>query len=323
MSVKSALLAMTIVMLTSAINAESRTEYSGNGVAMREFGNSTYELRAAYYEDDVLKSIKSKLEFPLDVFLVGAEFRAMHWCNDRPKWEVMAGMYASISDPSSVMKDFDWIKDENTPYRKFSYTESDVKMSSTIMRVEASYWLLRWGHFDFAVTAGYRYQHVKQDLIGYDGWQIRDNGDSVTISGIERGIFYTISYNLPSAGVRALYTTDGHFRLDLLAAYVQVFASDYDDHLLRNKVGVADVVGAGVNGRVSARRYLSESGRTKPYIELCADLLYLDATGDQTQTWYGDDPASPEDDTGSVASGIPHDVTGLQVKLALRFGLSF
>ncbi len=323
MSAKPALLTLAIILLTSSLSAESRTEYSSNGVAMREFGNSTYELRAAYYKDDVLKSIKSKLEFPLDVFIVGAEFRAMHWRNDRPKWEVMTGMYAGVSDPSSVMKDSDWIKDENTPYRKFSYTESDVKMSSTIMRVEASYWLLRWGYFNFAVTAGYRYQHIKQDLIGYEGWQIRDNGDSVSISGTERGIFYTISYNLPSAGFRALYTTTGDFRLDIRAAYVQVFASDYDDHVLRNKVGVADVVGAGVNGYLSARRYLSKSGRTRPYVELSADFLYLDATGDQTQTWYGNDPASPEDDTGSVASGIPHDVTGVQLKLALRIGLSF
>jgi outer membrane protease len=314
---------LMLILQAASIQAQSHTEFSCNGVAMSEFGNSTYELRASYYEDDVLKSIKSKLEFPLDVFIVGAEFRALHWRNDRPRWEVMAGLYASVSDPSSVMKDSDWIKDESTPYRKFSYTESDVKMSSTIMRAEASYWLLRWGHFNFAVTAGYRYQHIKQDLIGYEGWQLRDNGDSVSISGTERGIFYTISYNLPSAGVRALYTTDGNFRMDLRAAYVQAFASDHDDHLLRNKVGVADVVGAGVNGYVSARRYLTKSGKRKPYVELSADLLYLDATGDQTQTWYGDDPASPEDDTGSVASGIPHDVTGLQLKLALRFGLSF
>jgi hypothetical protein len=111
-------------------------------------------------------------------------------------------------------------------------------------------------------------------------------------------------------------------RWDTKLTYLQVFASDYDDHLLRNKISVADVYGGGGSLRSEFTIHSDKRGAAQPLVALYLEVLYLKATGDQTQTWYGDDPASPnEDDTGQQISGIPHDVESLQINVGIRIGI--
>lgn len=320
---------LTVAATCPPLSAGTILEHSVNGTIGRGFGHTTYILTASYYDDErTLRSVKSELEFPLDVLTFGAEYGGLLWRDGRPFCALEAGFAISISDPASKMFDHDWIKDggpsdNSNPWDKFSYTESGAQMSGTYMRVEGSYWLLHFGDWHLAAQAAFRYLLIKQDLVGYEGWQIRDNGDRVEISGDARGIFYKVSYKLPSVGVRVLRQWHDTFRFDLRMAYVHTLVDDFDDHVLRNKIGVADVDGPGGSAQLSFRYTPTSQNRSRVFLELHSDLLFLDAFGSQTQTWYGDDPASDEDDTGSVVGGIPHDIDLFQVQLSLKAGISF
>jgi hypothetical protein len=112
-------------------------------------------------------------------------------------------------------------------------------------------------------------------------------------------------------------------KFDGKLAYVQVFASDFDDHLLRNKTAVADVIGGGGETDLNIRWFFGSSTQSRSFLEFSMSFLYLLAEGDQTQAWYGDDPVSEDDDTGKVITGIPHEVESLQGNIGLRLGLRF
>ncbi|RKX24736.1 MAG: hypothetical protein DRP45_07575 [Candidatus Zixiibacteriota bacterium] len=62
---------------------------------------------------------------------------------------------------------------------------------------------------------------------------------------------------------------------------------------------------------------------TRWSVGLAFEAMKIDTDGDQTQYWYGDDPISEVDDTGSLISGIDYEIessqTALKVFVACRF----
>ena len=102
-----------------------------------------------------------------------------------------------------------------------------------------------------------------------------------------------------------------------------MWASDYDDHLRRNKVATSHVMGRGVITDLNAFYTISGGGRVKPFIELVGSFLYFHASGSQKQRWYGDDPITAEDDTGNLLQGIPHEINSQQASVGLRAGVAF
>ncbi|MFH2055303.1 MAG: omptin family outer membrane protease [bacterium] len=325
MSTRSAFLGallLTTALITGVCQAQ---EITIGSITERAFGYTDYTLNVSSTIHDQTYYLRSQLEFPLDVWLVGAAISA-DWPNARaPRWSLEGALRFAVSDPVSLMYDHDWYRLPEDPFTKFSYTESGVEMAGTLTDLDGSFWLLWWGKMRLGITVGYRHYLIKQDIIGYEGWQLDDStGAQRPLSGTARGIYYKIVYYLPHAGIRSRLQLADWLRWDNRLTYLQVFASDYDDHLLRNKVSAADVHGAGGNLRCEFSLIQTSASGALPFASLYADLTYLQAWGDQTQSWYGDDPASPdEDDTGQVVSGIPHDVESLQLNIGFRIGLVF
>ena len=59
------------------------------------------------------------------------------------------------------------------------------------------------------------------------------------------------------------------------------------------------------------------------FLQFSSTYNSINANGAQTQEWYGDDPSSPQDDTGEIFSGIPHTVRSKQYTLTAQLGIEF
>ena len=193
-----------------------------------------------------------------------------------------------------------------------------------LITVEGYLRVLQERQYSLDLWGGFRYQKIEQNIIGYEGWQIDTDGARHTVSGIERGIYYRVTCKSPHLGLRSNVELGPHTDISAKAAFALVWASDFDDHLLRNKTATADITGHGFISGVSLRHQMPSTGTMQPFFELVGELVYLHASGGQTQSWYGDDPASPDDDdTGTSLSGIPHEINSQQVSIGLRVGLGF
>lgn len=286
------------------------------------FGQTNYDF--AIVDPTFAPPVKfaSRLEFPLDAFLVGGQVSLGNRPGLFPQWQVQLRIQASVKDPTDKMLDFDWAGYVGDPQTLFSYTESDVEMSALLVR-------LRFAHDVAAGNAGalgffgaIEYQNIKQDIIGYSGWALDTNGAQVPVAGSEPAIDYQIKYILPQAGMFVRKSLGSALTLEAEGGFVGVYVDDRDDHLLRKKVAEADGFGYGGTGRVAVKFQPSTQGsRRLPWVTVGLDLLTLKADPDQSQYWYGDDPASPGfDDTGTRIGGLKHEITSTQYRVEFRLG---
>ena len=111
----------------------------------------------------------------------------------------------------------------------------------------------------------------------------------------------------------------------LSASVGPVFVSDYDNHLLRYKDAEADGTGYGITAEYKGKFLLSHvSANQRFYFGLHTKLTYMNVSGEQTQSWYGDDPATEDyDDTGLKLSKIPHDFSSIQLHLGFHLTMTF
>lgn len=102
------------------------------------------------------------------------------------------------------------------------------------------------------------------------------------------------------------------------------FASDRDDHVLRNKLSEAFGLGIGAFAGLETRfRWGNAQAGSRPYLLLSWRWLGLRANTRQTQVWYGDDPGTAGDDTGDWISGVDHQLSTRQSAVLLAAGVEF
>jgi hypothetical protein len=175
---------------------------------------------------------------------------------------------------------------------------------------------------------GYRYQRISQDIVDYQGWQIDISSQPYTrheIGGDELALTYRVSYHLPLLGINAEVGDPGSVSGALQAAMIPFSFSDVDDHVLRNKIATCSGTGFGYLVVTDTEWQLRGGEETRRLaLAFSFELLSLSGDGDQTQRWYGDDPASPQtDDTGTVYHNIPHEVDSTQYRLGVSVGMAF
>jgi len=314
-----------VLSLGQTLMAQSKVKFTVTPQLSQNFGLTEYIMDISLPYNEGIYVLKSQLEFPLDVVMAGVTV-GLHSTRDTLyAWSLEGGYFSNIDNPGGVMKDHDWETDTTTwRVEKFSYTESRAEMKSTLITVEGYLRVLQRQHFGLDLWGGFRYQKIEQDIIGYDGWQIDTNGVRHTVSGIEKGIYYKVTYKSPHLGLRSNIRLRHHTVISAKAAFALVWASDFDDHLLRNKTATADITGKGFISGVSIRHQMPRTGKIQPFFELASEFAYHHASGIQTQSWYGDDPITPDvDDTGTILLGIPHEINSRQVSVGLRLGLGF
>ncbi|MFH1372993.1 MAG: hypothetical protein ABII79_04280 [bacterium] len=286
-------------------------------------GYTQYEMDLRGMTDTGLAVLGSRLEFPVDVAMAGCRIRFQMTTKGGNVWWLEGSVFASLDNPGKVMKDTDWSK--RLPNRAIDdfYTESPVEMKSILMTLEGGRRLLQRGYVNLSAWGGLRYQHIHQDINGWDGWYLDSNLVRYDWRGTLHGIVYKVTHIQPHLGLLADIAPDGDISLELRAAYAPVITSDFDDHVLRNKIAESSLIGHGVLSGVKLRFLLCPS-RHRPTLELTGDYLYLHASGDQQQTWYGDDPMTPGvDDTGRKVTGIPHEISSRQASIGVSLGLVF
>ncbi|MEW6411380.1 MAG: hypothetical protein AB1483_02775 [Candidatus Zixiibacteriota bacterium] len=339
------LLAVFVLCVFQLAHAEKKIQVSLAPTIGHSFGETEYILKFRSYildefgeiaVDDfgnpIIYEVKSLLEFPMDVIFIGGSI-LMEPVLDKTLWSVETGVYTTVNDPGGAVTDSDW--DSATSLweeTKFSYTESDATMSSLRFNIEVTRRLLTLGKLRVSALGGFRYQNIKQDIYGYEGWyRILDtvnfvySSETYTQSGSGPVGYYEVTYKQPQIGLLTSTEFPSGMTLKLKTAFTPVWFDDYDDHILRNKESTADGDGAGFEGSLRARfKFSSLRAPLVPYLDIFADYMTLHATGYQTQTWYGDDGATPDfDDTGLSVSNIYHEVNSTQYNIGFKLGLLF
>lgn len=280
----------------------------------------------------VIWRLKSQLEFPLDVVMGGATLR-VELASDPDLLWFEGGIYTNLEDPGGDLKDSDWqglsgILD----YTQFSYTESAARMDNLVLNLEGGLRLFNPGQASISALAGFRYHKIQQDVVGYDGWfrtfdeATMSYSDEIFLqSGSGLVGYYEVRYQQIQLGLVSSMQLQPNLTGRLKAAFSPVWFEDYDDHILRRKEAVADGDGWGFVGQAGLHYgFDSGGGPFTPFLDISAEYAAVSASGLQTQSWYGDDPASQDiDDTGLSISGIPHEVNLSQINLLVMIGLSF
>ncbi len=292
------------------------------------FGHTKYLMdQLATFGNSLIGRAKSELVFPLDELLVGVRFGISPLVRD-PKWSLEAAFFTNINNPGKSMTDGDWAAIPGYFNEKFSSTESDVMGNS--WHIEAKGYIKMIGdsplHIDGVL--GFSYFHVTQDIVGLRGWQLDSNLTRQYYPDTEyfrtvRGIKYKASYYLPQVGVRTILAATRRLSFELGAAGTVAIARDFDDHLLRYKNAKGSGTGIGLLSSFKSTYRISYGSATYLF-GVSFDFLTVKVNGNQTQSWYGDDPASVGyDDTGDVLKNIHHDMSTTQYRAALTLGVMF
>lgn len=313
------------VLIGVAATAQDKVTFEIAPAVGLMFGQTEYEMDLRYVNEGTPYRTRSLLEFPLGSTYLGLQATMHGGTYDVPNdWRIEALILTNMNDPSGKMYDHDWDSENNEPLTKFSYTESNSKLKSLVLETSGSK-KMHGGAIDIYFRLGFNYYHYDYEVIDFEGWQLLGDVPHY-IEGTETGILYVIDYYFPYAAVQFEGgRPGGDWQTALGAGLGAIFFSDEDDHLLRFKKATANGTGFGLKADINIRRYLGNRyNANRPYIEAFADLHYFDASGDQTQRWYGDDPASDDyDDTGDFISGLPHDVRSLAYRIGLKLGFTF
>ena len=321
------LIFLIVSLLSQSLLAQNKTRFSVAPSVKYNFGYTEYVMDLIYYDsdDDEHYRLKSELVFPLDVIMPGVNIGVQSSLNDKIDWSVFAEVYFSANNPSSKMTDRDWEGPVGGQLIEFSNTESDAELSAFKFNLRAEKQVLSKSNFDLYLVLGYEYQKFDYDIYGYRGWQINDVGARQNMSDdTVKALDYEVTYSMPLFGLAARFNQTGRTVLNINTEFGPVFVSDLDDHVLRNKIAEASGTGFAVGASGNSRFFFNIGSRPRrAFFDLNADIKYISASTKQTQKWYGDDPATVDDDTGSYITNIPHDIKSLQYGIGVKIGMMF
>ena len=323
-----------LLLTTGPIQAEPSFSLKASPILMFNSGSTDYTIEALTYVvsedllDTMLVGIRSKLEFPLDAALVGVDLEAASKHVTEKGWTINIGALINITDPDKMMEDHDWFFDpDGSESIKWSWTESRAKLSYLLLKLEIAKTIAKGKKLDLSLMAGFHYNHVELDMIGYSGWQV--SVDNV-IKGQGPALYYRATYKLPQVGVRLKITPSWQTSMELQLAGGRLMASDLDDHLLRGKTAKAKTAGWAFFGQAAVRLMLAPSGSARPFLSGRVEFVTQSASGTQTQEWYRDEIVADQNGgedivvrKGTVISGISYETTARQVRIGVGFGLVF
>ena len=241
---------------------------------------------------------ESELEFPLGNFFLGLEGALVlkNPKNDRQdKARLAIGWLTNVGGDSGTMKDSDW-----SDGYLWGYTESDSQLRAHIVDVSGIYNFWPLETISIGPMIGYRYQYFDFNIWNYSGTYY---GIPVSRSG--HVLDYTVKYHIPYYGLNSDFLFRDTFWFNSRVAFSWAFANDRDDHLLRYKLSEASCDGPGVIVNINANWEFLPNW----LLQVGGEYTYINAEGEQDQSWYGDDPGTAVDETGWAITGIDDKIT--------------
>jgi len=269
---------------------------------------------------------RSRLEFPLDVLMVGGSVGINSPETADKFWSIEAGYYINLNNPKKSMLDSDWSTLENYYSETlFSFTHSNAEMNTTLFNAEATRELFTSNNVGIAILAGFRYQRIQQDITGYNGWFITDLSDSLlprdTITSTEQALYYRVTYQGPQIGALTRIDFNQSLQVNLKTAASLTWIDDLDSHILRGFHTFSDGHGLGFISNVNIRWFWNRQlGGRDTYIDFMGSFDYYEANLTKTleQYAYGGPSEAP---VGYTTGGLPHDIKSQQFRVGLRFGM--
>lgn len=261
---------------------------------------------------------KSELEFPLESWSVlGVRFAA-----NFPKSKLLFENtgYISTNDESGDMYDSDWGADDVLT----SDTVSDAYLKLLIWdtslgytfwnNLYADYGYNEW-NVAFTALGGYRHEYFKYMI--YNLY----NTSRTICTNTGPVLKYRVTYNIPYLGLKInLAKPQADWGIGTRFCFSPfVRAKDFDDHLLRDKRTFGECRGWAAMVGANLFYHLNDSWTLQGGV----DYANIRTAGEQTQEWYGDDPAGAGDETGSSVGGIDDNIYSNQLYYWGRINYQF
>jgi hypothetical protein len=316
------------MLLGTPAIAERSLEFDAAAEFGWHFGHTAYKLeQVVQLSPDTVRGVGSELIFPLDVATVGLSAGIHSLLGNRPDWSVTAHLRIAATDPGGRFTDRDWDSFFGTLNRDFSYTESKVDISLISARIEVTKLIAHGPNMELAILAGFGYERISQEALGFSGWQMIPDQDSnlvvYPVSSSLLALKYRVTYLKPQIGLAPKLMFGPRLVAEFKAAVTPLLVSDTDEHLLRNFVATADGSGLGFISRASVRYQFDKAKKEmQPFIQLKGEFTTMKADIKAAIKWHGDDPAAGFQ-AGDAVGGLPHRISSRQYHLGLQVGFRF
>ncbi len=276
-------------------------------------------------------SVKSKLEFPINSLLGGVQVDINRGVGSSSTWAFSLAALTNLSNPFGLMKDHDWYVQSGYPDMKFSYTESEAEHIFIDLSCRAGRKVFGGENLLIRLYMRYCYQYLEHTIDNYIGYQYIWNDtlgafDLYTVynDGVP-ALEYNIFYHRPAVGLYAEWRLSTALSIAADMQAELIYLSDWDDHLLRNKLSTASGYGLGGGaGFYVTYIFQNSAGGISSFFSVDSNISYLQAMTEQTQEWYGDDPTTEGfNDDGTWVYGIDHLVTSLQFDFSVSMGFQY
>jgi outer membrane protease len=285
------------------------TQYQIGGKAIN--ANGVYEIHFPL----------SELKFPLDAFMVKGTVTV----DFAKRWTLMASAATNITDDTGKVEDSDWgIWEWSNPDTLDVYSESDTEMDALLLEGKIAFMFYQgyYGQdsingisnrniqFSYFAGLGYKYQRFDFEVSNLDQWY-------PTFPSVPHDLVpgligtYEAEYQIPYLELSMEMKVAEKFLLEIGLAYAPfVDFQDEDQHLLRDKVNVADHDWAGdamfvrLKGRYNFNPHW--------FLELDAEAMKIESEGESNAYVHG-----------VWNHSIEHEVKSEQYSAYLSIGASF
>jgi len=268
------------------------------------FGQSLYGLEHTVEAEPSSVFVRSELDWPVDVLLLGLEATLGGDLPAGRRWGLSLVVQTNLTDPRGEMADSDWWSIEGVlPLTKFSFTTSATEARGVLGELRG--WLapVGWGTAvngaDLLVLLGYRHEWLDLSAFGADGWQLDDDVRvAVDLAADTRAADYRLHRLLPFLGVGLQAWLLEVLLLDVELRLLGVFGLDRDDHVLRNKLARGTAYGLGTSLSLAPRWSIALTAALRLALGVVFEVQYLNGfAGTLEQDYYADDPYLPGDET--------------------------
>jgi hypothetical protein len=318
-----------IAVLTMGTVTDAGPKISVGVDGVRGFGYTDYSILVCEYIPEYMYTFcaESELEFPINPFMARLFMDVDGAFPGGTPWGLHVDVAKNINDPGGPMKDSDWFSSPGSEIRtQFSYTESDAQLGAWFLDFNGRVVFYRHPRFSLEGILGYKYQKLTYEMFGVDGWVLYGNERMyyTEYEGINV-LDYEITYSIPYVGMGThIHPAQTWVIYTELSYSPKTSAKDLDDHLLRFKTSESDCSGKSLIGVLDFTWAPSHDGEGLSwFIGIGGDFIYTTTEGLQTQSWYGDDPITPDpedDETGTSLPNIDTDIKRWSQEVYVRVG---